>query len=95
MPEGVSYEGVFGEKKDSDKFMAGQAGGVLGRSRSNLAYLQPSTAATQTVEVQTGAAQLSTIPQNRIPRAAAGSSASSTAGGWTDRKAADENGISS
>jgi Ca-activated chloride channel family protein len=66
MPEGVSYEGVFGEKKDYDKFVAGQAGGVLGRSRSNLAYLQPSTAANQTVEVQTGAAQLSTVPQSVV-----------------------------
>ncbi|HST10493.1 MAG TPA: VIT and VWA domain-containing protein [Terriglobales bacterium] len=63
MPEGVSHEGVFGEAKQYDKLMAGQAGGALGRS-SNLAYIQPSTAASQTVEVQAAAPQLSTTPQN-------------------------------
>jgi Ca-activated chloride channel family protein len=66
MPNGVSYEGVFGEQKDYDNFMAGQAGGVLGRGRGNLAYPQPSTAATQTVEVHTGSPQLSTIPQSGV-----------------------------
>jgi hypothetical protein len=66
MPEGVSYEGVFGERREYDRLMAGVGSGVVSRNMTSLAYLQPSTAANQTVEVQAATLQAPSTTPNQL-----------------------------
>jgi Ca-activated chloride channel family protein len=70
MPEGVSHEGVFGERKEYDMMQAGAAG-EIGGNMTKFAYLVPSQAgaASQTVEVQSAAPQISTTGAARMPSA--------------------------